>query len=356
MRKSTLALLEQLTEANGIPGFESRIAAIVEKRLKPFCQIERDNLGSVICRKGRSGPKVMLAGHMDEIGFMVRQITKNGFVKFHNLGGWLNQVVLGQRVVIEGRKGPVVGSIGAKPPHVVPADKRNTMVKLEEMFIDIGAKDKEQAAGEFGVRPGDPIVPLSPFTPMANSKLLMAKAWDDRVGVGLMVDALLALKGRSHPNILYGVGTTQEEVGLRGAQTAVQTVAPDVGLILETAIADDVPGLTEDEATVSLGAGVVIYVFEGSAIPNEKLRDLAIDTCESGKIPYQLGFMPAGGTDAGRIHVHAQGVPSLVIGCATRHIHAPDGIIHADDYDAALKLVIALIKRLDRATVASLVP
>jgi len=356
MTKATLALLKALTEASGVPGFEGRVAAVVERQLGSFCQVARDNLGSIICRHGKSGPKVMLAGHMDEIGFMVRQITKGGFLKFHPLGGWLPQVVLSQRMIVEGQKGPVLGVVASKPPHLVPADKRDAMVSVDEMFIDIGAKDKEEATDTFGIRPGDPIVPVSQFTPLANPKFLMAKAWDDRVGVALVVDALLALKGKTHPNVVYGVGTTQEEVGLRGAQTSVQAVGPDVALVLETAIPSDVPGVGDDDPEVKLGGGAVVYVFEGSAIPNVRLRDLAIGTCEQEKIPCQLGFLPSGGTDAGRIHVHAHGVPSLVIGCATRHIHAPDGILHADDYDAALKLVVALLRRLDTKTVASLAP
>jgi len=356
MTKATLALLKELTEVNGVPGFEGRVAAVVERHLGSSCQVTRDNLGSVICRHGKSGPKVMLAGHMDEIGFMVRQVTKGGFLRFHPLGGWLPQVVLSQRMVVEGQKGPVLGVVASKPPHLVSGDKRDAMVKVDEMFIDIGAKDKDEATDTFGIRPGDPINPVSAFTPLANPKLLMGKAWDDRVGVALVVDALLALKGKTHPNVVCGVGTTQEEVGLRGAQTSVQTVAPDVALVLESAIPSDVPGVGEDDPECKLGGGPVIYVFEGSAIPNVRLRDLAIATCEQEQVPYQLGFLPQGGTDAGRIHVHAKGVPSLVIGCAARHIHAPDGIIHADDYDAALKLLLALIRRLDAKTVAGLAP
>jgi endoglucanase len=274
-------------------------------------------------------------------------------VKFHNLGGWLDQVVLAQRVVIESSKGPVEGVIGAKPPHLTSADERGKMVTLAKMFIDVGAKDKKQAQEEFGIRPGDPIVAYTPFTQLANPKLLLAKAWDDRVGVALMVEAMQAFANAKHPNILYGVGTTQEEVGLRGAQTSVQAVAPDVGLVLETAIAGDVPDIDED-GNPKLGGGVAIYVFEGSAIPNARLRDLAIDVCRKKKIRYDVAFLAQGGTDAGRMHVHARGVPCLVLGVPTRHIHTPAGVLHADDYEAALKLVVELIKVLDADTVAGL--
>jgi endoglucanase len=221
------------------------------------------------------------------------------------------------------------------------------------MFIDVGAKDSKEAREKLGVQPGDPIVPVSPFTQLGNKKMLMAKAWDDRVGVALMVDAVRAFERARHPNALFGVGTVQEEVGLRGAQTAVHVVSPDVGIVLETAIAGDVPDLDGD-GHPNLGDGAAIYVFEGSAIPNIKLRDLALKICRDKKIKHQVAFLAAGGTDAGRMHIHAGGVPCLVIGVPTRHIHTPAGIIHADDYDAALKLLVELIKALDAETVASL--
>jgi len=355
LNAQTLSLLQELTDANGPPGYEGAIADIVAKHLQDFCDVDRDNLGSVIARKdgGAGGPKVILAGHMDEIGFIVKHVTDKGFIRFHGLGGWLDQVVLAQRVIVQTSKGPVEGVVGARPPHLTPADERGKMVTVEKMFIDVGARNGKQAQDTLGIRPGDAIVPASKFTPLANRKMLLAKAWDDRVGVALMVDALRALRGKKHPNVLYGAGTTQEEVGLRGAQTTVQAVSPDVGLVLETAIAGDVPGIEED-GNPKLGLGVAIYVFEGSAIPNLKLRDLALDICRKQKIKHQVAFLAQGGTDAGRIHVHARGVPSLVISVPTRHIHTPAGVLQTDDYDAALKLTLEMIRALDAKTVASL--
>jgi len=353
MKQETLALLKSLSEVNGVPGYEARVAKVVEEHLTGLGHIERDNLGNIICTEGEVGPKVMLAGHMDEIGFIVKHITDKGFIKFHNLGGWLDQVVLSQRVVIETAKGPVEGIIGAKPPHLTPADERGKMVTLAKMFIDVGAKNRKQAQDEFGIQPGDPIVVPMPFTQLRNRKLLMGKGWDDRVGVALMVEAMKAFAGRKHPNVLVGVGTVQEEVGLRGAQTSAQTVSPDVALVLETAIAGDVPDVDEN-GNPGLGTGAAIYVFEGSAIPNTRLRDLAIETAKKHKIKHEVAFLAAGGTDAGRIHVHARGVPCLVLGVPTRHIHTPAGILHADDYDATLKLVVELIKVLDQKTVEGL--
>ncbi|MFQ5808278.1 MAG: M42 family metallopeptidase [Armatimonadota bacterium] len=356
MREATVELLRELTEANGVPGFEGNIARIVERELGSFTSISRDHLGSIICEKdgGAGGPKIMLAGHMDEIGFMVNIVTKEGFVKFSPLGGWWDQVLLGQRVVIETRKGPITGIIGSKPPHLLKPDERDKVQKRSDMFIDVGARDKRQATNTFGILPGDPIIPLSEFGRMANKQLLMGKAWDDRVGVGLFVETLNRLKRRKHPNVLFGVGTAQEEVGLRGAQTSVQTIGPDLGIVLETGIAGDVPGISEEESSVKLGGGVTIYLLEGSMIPDARFRDFAIDVCKRDKIPYQVSILERGGTDGGKMHLHARGVPCLIVGVPTRHIHSHTGIIHARDFDNAVKLLLALVKRLDAKTVEKL--
>jgi endoglucanase len=356
MKKATLELLSELTEVNGVPGFESRVTSIMRDRLTGVADCCTDNLGSLIARlDGASDrPHVMLAGHVDEIGFMVKLITEDGFVQFASLGGWWDQVLLAQRVVIETSNGPVTGVIGSKPPHLLPDEERSKVVKRKKMFIDVGAKDREEATEVFGIRPGDPIVPWSPFEVMQNEDRLLAKAWDDRVGVALAIEALQALDGEDHPNTLFGVGTVQEEVGLRGAETAADVVEPDVALILETAIAGDVPGISDDESNVELGGGVTIYVLEGSAIPNLRLRDLAIDLCEERGLDYQLTVLERGGTDAGKIHLHNTGVPSLALGVPTRHIHTHAGIISAADYQTTLRLVIAMCESLDEETVGGM--
>ncbi len=356
MENATIDLLRELTETNGVPGFESRVGAIMRAHLEDTCEISTDNLGSVIALLEGSSerPRVMLAGHMDEVGFMVKLVTEEGYVKFAQLGGWWEQVLLGHRVIIETANGPVTGLIGAKPPHLLPEEERQKVVKRKDMFIDVGATDREQATEEFGIRAGDPIVPWSPFEVLADEDRLMAKAWDDRVGVALAIEALHALEGADHPNTVFGVGTVQEEVGLRGAETSVDAVDPDVGIVLETAIAGDVPGISDDESNVKLGEGVALYVLEGSAIPNLRLRDLAIELCEERELDYQLTVLERGGTDAGRIHQHARGVPTLALGVPTRHIHSHSGIISALDYETARGLTIALCEVLDEDTVASL--
>lgn len=359
MKKSRLELLRELTEVNGVPGYESRVAELMRRHVEGIAdEVTSDNLGSLIAMKKGAAerPRVMLAGHLDEIGFMVKLITDNGFVRFAPLGGWFDQVLLGQRVVIETAKGPVTGLIGCKAPHLMPGDERSKIVSKDKMFVDVGAKDKKQATEKFGIRPGDPIVPISPFTVMADPDRLLAKAWDDRVGVALAIETLQALQGKKHPNTVYAVGTVQEEVGLRGATTSVNAVDPDVALVLETGVAGDTPDVKPEQSEVKLGGGVTIFVYEGSAIPNLRLRDLVISLCEKNKLGYQLALLPGGGTDAGKIHIHARGVPSIVLGVPTRHIHSHAGILSAKDYEATLKLLVALCQALDEKTVQGLRP
>ena len=215
----TLSVLQELTEAPGVPGYEKEIRLIVKERMKGLAGTESDNLGSLICVKRGSSdaPRVMIPGHMDEIGFMVKLVTKEGFLRFWPLGGWWSQVILGQRVKVYGSEGPVTGVVGSKPPHILPKEERKKTVEIKDMFIDVGAAG-EDAVREMGVKVGDPVVPVCPFERLPKGRLL-AKAWDDRVGVALFMDVIRALKATEHPNTVYGAGTVQEEVGTRGART-----------------------------------------------------------------------------------------------------------------------------------------
>ena len=345
-------LLRRLAEAPGVPGAEEAVREIMREELSGTAEIISDHLGSLVSRlQGASErPRVMLAGHMDEIGFLVSHISTEGFLKFQQLGSWWDQVLLAQRVVVKTRKGDVPGIIGSRPPHILSPGDRKKMVEKKDMYIDVGASSETEARESLGIRPGDPIVPDSQFQLMANPRLAMAKAWDDRVGCALAVDTLRQLKGAGHPNTVYGVGTVQEEVGLRGARTSVDMVKPDVAFALEVTIAGDTPGFKPEEAMEKLGKGASILVYDGSMIPNRRLRDLAVNTAEAEGIPYQFGMVASGGTDAGAIHVYAKGVPSLVIGIPCRYIHSHTGIIHLDDYDNAVRLLTAIIHRLDQVT------
>ncbi|MBP2654963.1 MAG: Glutamyl aminopeptidase [Firmicutes bacterium] len=345
----TLQWLKEISEVAGVSGYEERVKKILKERLGGLTEVSGDKLGSVIFKKQGTDSelRIMLASHMDEIGFMVKHITKDGFLKFTTLGGWWEQVMLGQRVTVMTRKGDIPGVIGSKPPHILTPEDRKRVVQKREMYIDISAADEAEAKDKFGVRPGDPVVPFSEFTVMANDKFLMAKAWDNRIGCAIMTEVIEQL-GDSHPNTVYGVGSVQEEVGLRGAKTSAGVIDPHLAFAIDTCVAGDTPGVSDDQAASKLGKGVAISIFDSSLIPYPKLRDFVIDTAEEGKIPYQLEFTEGGGTDAGRIHMHGEGVPSLVISIPTRYIHSHNSIIHRDDYDAAVQLMVAVLKKLDQ--------
>lgn len=346
-------LFQELTEAPGVPGYEAAARAVIRRYLEPVAHIQHDKLGSIIGVKRGSDdvPRVMLAGHMDEIGFMVSMITDEGFIRFVTLGGWWNQVMLGQRVVVKTAAGDVYGVLGAKPPHLMDPEEAKKLVDKKDMYIDIGATSAEEVH-KSGVRIGDPVIPICPFTLLAPGKTYMAKAWDDRLGCALFIQAFQRLQGQDHPNTLYGVGTVQEEVGLRGAKTSAHSINPDVAIILEVDIAGDVPGIKPEETRIKLGKGPSLLFYDARMIPNLRLRDLVISIAEENKIPLQFSAMRGGATDGGMIHLHNEGVPTVVLGVPTRHIHSHAGIIHRDDYDHALELLVKLLMRLDKATVA----
>jgi endoglucanase len=284
---------------------------------------------------------------------MVKHITKEGFLKFLPLGGWFDQVLLGQRVVIKTTQGDVIGVIGAKPPHLLPPDERTKVVEKKAMYIDIGATSAEEVETA-GVRVGDSAVPLADFRVLANPKTYLSKAFDNRVGCALVIQALQAFQAQPHPNTLYGVATVMEEVGVRGATTSVELVNPDVAIILESDIAGDVPGIKEEESSVKLGKGPTVVLFDARMIPNLRLRDLVMDTAKEISVPLQTSVIEGGATDGAAIHLHKGGVPTVVIGVAARHIHSHGAILHRDDYDNALKLLTAVIRKLDTKAVAGL--
>ncbi|MGD2173841.1 MAG: M42 family metallopeptidase [Candidatus Brocadiaceae bacterium] len=347
MNKQSLSLVEKLSQLEGVPGFEDDVRKYIQKRLKGTAEFEMDNLGSIICRKAgdEESPRLMLPAHMDEIGFMVKDITDEGFIRFAPLGGWLDQTLLGHVVTVKTRKGDLGGVIGCTPPHMMPKEERNKVIKRKKMFIDVGARDKEHAQEKLGVRIGDPIVPVQSFERVGEGEFLLSKAWDDRVGCALMIDTLKALRDKSHPNTVYGVGTTQEEVGTRGAKTAADVVEPDFCVVLDVGPAADVPGV-EGEVKTELGKGPIIYVLDAGTIAHHRFNDFVLELAEQKEIPHQLSLIEGGATDARAIHLHARGVPSVLLGIPTRYIHSHAGLIHTDDYDATLKLVQAVVMNL----------
>ncbi len=353
MEKDTLQLFKTLTELPGASGFEHGVRAFMKTELEKYSdRIIQDRLGSIFgVKEGpEQGPKVMVAGHMDEVGFLVTQITDKGLLRFQPLGGWWSQVLLAQRVQVMTKDGPIPGVIASIPPHLLDESLRNKPMKMENMLIDIGADDKEDAQN-MGVRPGQFVVPICPFTVMKNPKKIMAKAWDNRYGCGLSIELLKELKDETLPNTLFSGATVQEEVGLRGAQTAANMIQPDIFYALDASPANDASG--DKQAFGQLGKGTLLRIFDRTMVTNKSLREFILDTAETHNIPYQY-FVSPGGTDAGRVHLTNEGVPSAVIGICSRYIHTSASIIHVDDYLAAKELIIQLVKTTDKSTLATI--
>jgi len=347
MKEESLELLKALTQLDGVSGFETEVREFIRGRLEGVAEFEKDNLGNLICRKAgeNESPRVMIPAHMDEIGFIVKDIHESGCLKFAPLGGWLDQVLLAHTVSVKTRNGPLEGVIGCTPPHMMPKEEREKVIKRKKMFIDVGADDREDAEKNLGVRVGDPVVPRQPFVAMKNPKHLLAKAFDDRVGCAIMIELLKELRRLKHPNTVFGVGTVQEEVGTRGAETAADVVNPDFCMVLDVGIATDIPGV-EEERKVELGKGPIIYVVDAGTIAHHKFNEFVIEVAERNQVPYQLSVIEGGATDARAIHIHGRGVPSVLLGVPTRYIHSHAGIIHTDDYETSLKLLLEVVKAL----------
>ncbi|GGH88147.1 putative aminopeptidase FrvX [Pullulanibacillus pueri] len=353
MSPETKEMFKTLTELQGASGFEHNVRAYVKDQLSKYSDdIVQDRLGSVFgVKKGaEDGPKVMVAGHMDEVGFMVTQITENGMIRFQPLGGWWNQVLLAQRVQVMTDNGPVIGVIGSVPPHLLSEEQRKRPMEIKNMLIDIGADDRADAQN-IGIKPGQPILPICRFTPLANEKKILAKAWDNRYGCGLAIELLKEVQNDTLPNILYSGATVQEEVGLRGAQTAANMIQPDIFYALDASPANDASGNKTEFG--QLGQGALLRIFDRTMVTHRGMREFILDTAETNNIPYQY-FVSPGGTDAGRVHLSNQGVPSAVIGICSRYIHTSSSIIHIDDYAAAKALLTELVKKTDKTTVESI--
>jgi putative aminopeptidase FrvX len=346
-----LEILKKLSSLAGIPGNEKKVSQYIASEIKDVVdQVTYDNLGSLIGVKGEHGPKVMVAGHMDEVGLLVTQITKEGFVKFQPIGGWFSQVMLAQVWEIHTLKGIVIGVTGVKPPHIIPLDKRSVAIGIETMYLDLGVNSKEEAE-TLGVEPGCMVVPHSEFMVLGNEKYLLGKAWDNRIGSAAVIEILKRL-GKNETNQLFGTFTVQEEMGLRGAKTSSYVVEPEVAIAIDTGLANDVPGGESDQQ--ALGKGPQILIFDAGLIPHRALRQLVLEVAQTEKIPYQEAYIAVGRTDAGHMHLAHKGAASISICIPTRYMHSHTSIVHLDDYENTIKLVLALIKRLDRKTVDQL--
>jgi endoglucanase len=339
--------LEKLSNATGVAGREEEVRNLMKKFLKPYVdEVKEDKLGNVIGIKSgeKKAPKIMLAAHMDEIGLLVKTISKEGFLQFTKIGGIDDRILLAQKVIVYTEKGPIHGIIGSKPPHIQKEEERKKVTTFDELFIDIGAESQEEAK-EMGVKIGDPVVFDIKFARVGKD-IAIGKAFDDRVGCAVMIEAMRLLEKAK--STIYAVGTVQEEVGLRGATTAAFGIYPDVGIALDVTIAGDVPGVKEVEAPIKLRKGPSLTIADYGLITHPKVLRLLVDAAEENKIPYQLETGLPGSTDAARISLTREGVPSGVISIPTRYIHGPAALLSLVDAENAAKLTALAVQKIPK--------
>jgi endoglucanase len=339
--------LEKLSNACGVAGREDEVRILMKDMLKNHVdEVKEDKMGNVIGVKNgkKNAPKVMLAAHMDEIGLLVKTISKEGFIQFTKIGGIDDRILLAQKVLVYTEKGPLHGIIGSKPPHIQKEEERKRILTYDELFIDIGAESQEEAK-KMGVKIGDPVGFDIKFAKVGKN-IVIGKAFDDRAGCAVMVEVMKLLEKTECT--VYAVGTVQEEVGLRGATTAAFGIYPDVGIALDVTVAGDMPGVKEVEAPIKLRKGPSIEVADMGLITHPKVLRLLIDAAEENKIPYQLETGLPGSTDAARIALTREGVPSGVISIPTRYIHSPASLLSLEDAEKAAKLTVAAMQKIPK--------
>ncbi|MGL5752979.1 MAG: M42 family metallopeptidase [Paraclostridium sp.] len=340
-------LLKELSEADGISGLEKEVSRVAKKYFDVYAdEVDYDNLGSIIgIKKGlEDEPKVMIAGHMDEVGFVVRDIDNNGYIKLLPVGGWWGHVMPSQAMRITTREGKKIkGIVGGRAPHGMVAEEKGKVIDPKKLFLDLGVDSKEEVKA-LGIRIGDMITPDTNFEIMNNPNYLLGKAWDDRIGVAVAVDVIKELQNLDIKANVYGVGTVQEEVGIRGARTATHKIKPDIAFALDVTTAHDTP---LDKGEMKLGNGVVVSIMDASTIGNKGLIKEIEKICKDLELDINYDFMVVGGTDAGNIHKSLDGVISMTLSIPTRYMHSNRLLIHKKDYIQTVKAITEFCKRID---------
>ncbi|HPW73982.1 MAG: M42 family metallopeptidase [Methanothrix sp.] len=340
-------MLEKLSNAHGISGWEGSVQRIVQDEISPYVdEVRVDKLGNLIATKKGESPSIMIDAHADEIGLMVKQIDEKGFIRFIRIGGWFDQTLLNQRVIIHTSSGAVVGVIGSKPPHVMKDEDRKKVVEAKDMFIDIGCSSQEEAE-RLGILPGTPISIDREFAPLQGD-IVTGKAFDNRAGLVVMIEALKRTKTKS---TIYAVAAVQEEVGLKGAKTAAFGLDPDIAIAADVTIPGDHPGIEKKDAPIEMGKGPVLVLADGSGrglIASPQVIEWLVGTAKEFEIPVQLEASDGGTTDATAIHLTRSGIPTGVISVATRYIHSPVEVLNLKDIDRAADLMARSLETASR--------
>jgi putative aminopeptidase FrvX len=347
----TLNLLQRLADAAGAPGFEEPVRKIMVEEMKPFAgSMKFDGLGSIIATQGTTGPRIMVDAHMDELGGVIRRVTPRGLLTMQMLGGWLDQALVDQRWVIIGSKGPVRAVTGIRDIHYVPADERSRVYPRDSLFLDVGATSESEVAA-MGVSAGDPVVPDAPFAVLNATGNYLGKGWDDRVGCAAIIEAMRRLASLPHPNQIFYAVTTQEEIGLRGAHTAADTIKPEIGIALEAGVTGDV-GARPEESQERLGGGPGLFLYNSSQLPNRRFVQYVRDAAAARKIPLQLDLVTGYGDDSAEIQKSNGGTPTVCLLTPVRYTHAHNGVMNRRDFDQTVDLLVEMLQRLDAAAVA----
>lgn len=337
-------LLRKLSNAHGVSGSEGSVYSVIKKELKGYVdEIHEDPMGNLIAVRKGNKFKVMLAAHMDEIGLMAKYIDEKGFIRFIALGGWYGPTLYNQRVILHAAEGPVYGVIGGKPPHMMDEEERKKGVKIDDMFIDVGATNREEIE-HLGIDVGTPITIDREFRELANSRVT-GKAFDNRAGVAMLIKTLQTMKS---PLTVYGVFTVQEEVGLKGARTSAYTIEPDVAIATDVTIPGDHPGIEMKDAPVEMGKGPVITIVDSSGrglIADRRVVKWLKDAADAHGITVQMEVGSGGTTDATAIHLTKGGIPSTTISPPTRYIHSPVEVLDLQDIECGVKLLVAALKK-----------
>jgi endoglucanase len=347
-----ISLLKDLSEAPGPPGYEDPVRKLMTGYMRPLAdKMSFDELGSVIAQQGTSGPRIMVDAHMDELGGMIRHIRPDGYITMQMLGYWLDQALPDQRWTIIGSKGPVPAITALWDAHIAP-HAGGHQGEERQIFLDVGARNAADVEA-LGISQGDPVVPVSPFTVLANDRYL-GKAWDDRIGCAVIVEAMRRLAHAPHPNQVFYAATVQEEgsIEMRGAQTSARIINPDIGIALEVGIPNDLPGTEPDASLETLGGGPGMMLYDFSELPNRKLVQFFKDTASAEHIPLQFDFVQGFGDDAGAIKLNGIGVPVTTLLVPTRYTHTHNGIIDRKDFDQTVNLLVTILQKLDAGTVA----
>lgn len=338
-----LSLLKAICEAPGVSGYERRIRELILREVKGLAdEVKVDNMGNVMAIvKGKDPKRVMVAAHMDEIGFIVNHIDDKGFIRFLPLGGFDPKTLTAQRVIVHGRK-DVLGVLGCKPIHIMKPEERKSVIPLSEYFVDTGMS-KEEVMKYVAI--GDPISRERGLVEIGDC--ITSKSLDNRISVFILIETLRRLKGQSIPYDLYATFTVQEEVGLRGAMGSVGHIDPDFGFGLDVTIAYDVPGSSVHESVTSLGAGTAIKVLDGSVISDYRMVNYLKETAKAEGIKTQLELLPAGGTDTAALQRYGQkGAIAGAISIPLRNMHQSTEMAHQEDVVATIDLLTAGIQNL----------